>query len=374
MPWYRAEDVRYEISFDKEQVYKREQFPIVVEAVGEVNKSPISWRRELGGKQRKTTFGGATELRDIASRLNAQFRVGNKSVVFPLIAYYGAGRLFRQKQERMLRPLTPNEVTYAYHTALASEADFNYQLWWWQTNILANHGSIRGNQLLGALYDAVLTTMGNDWSELTYGWDLGTIIIKDQQGVWQQIESLSDGQRSTLAMALDIAYRCIVLNPGLGENAPKQTPGVALVDELDLHLHPKWQRSIVDNLREAFPQVQFIATTHSPLIIQSLRPGEVIDLSGGEPRDYFKQSVEEILTDEMGLTDVRRNREYQEMMQTAEEFYQLLEKGHSADDVVVQDLQQKLDDLTLPYHDNPAYRAYREFLQQRVLVAAGDCE
>ena len=54
---------------------------------------------------------------------------------------------------------------------------------------------------------------------------------------------------------------------------------LALIDEIDLHLHPRWQRTVVDDLRRAFPQVQFIATTHSPFILQSLPAHAVIDLS-----------------------------------------------------------------------------------------------
>ena len=82
---------------------------------------------------------------------------------------------------------------------------------------------------------------------------------------------LSDGYRNTLAMAADIAVRAATLNPALSSLAMEETPGVVLIDEIDLHLHPKWQRQIVEDLRGAFPKIQFVATTHSPFIIQSLR-------------------------------------------------------------------------------------------------------
>lgn len=55
--------------------------------------------------------------------------------------------------------------------------------------------------------------------------------------------------------------------------------GIVLIDEIDLHLHPKWQRVVVDSLKGAFEHLQFIVTTHSPFILQSLAPGEVIDLN-----------------------------------------------------------------------------------------------
>lgn len=89
-----------------------------------------------------------------------------------------------------------------------------------------------------------------------------------------------------------------------------------LIDELDLHLHPRWQRNIIDNLKSIFPNIQFIATTHSPNIIQNVRPDEIIVLEKYNNEVKQKElmdnefgfkgwSVEEILTDIMGVQDTR---------------------------------------------------------------------
>lgn len=87
---------------------------------------------------------------------------------------------------------------------------------------------------------------------------------------------LSDGYRNTLGMIADIAYRMAVLNPQLLENVVRETPGVVLIDEVDLHLHPKWQRQIIKDLSIAFPKVQFIVTTHSPNILTTIKKENVI--------------------------------------------------------------------------------------------------
>ena len=63
-----------------------------------------------------------------------------------------------------------------------------------------------------------------------------------------------------VAMAADIAIRCATLNPQLKENAAQETPGVVLIDEVDLHLHPRWQRRVVNELLRAFPKIQFLST------------------------------------------------------------------------------------------------------------------
>lgn len=81
--------------------------------------------------------------------------------------------------------------------------------------------------------------------------------------------SMSDGYRSTALMFADIARRMAQLNPQLGESA-HLAPGIILIDEVDLHLHPRWQARILEDLRSAFPAVQFIVTTHAPIVISSV--------------------------------------------------------------------------------------------------------
>ena len=70
-----------------------------------------------------------------------------------------------------------------------------------------------------------------------------------------------------LAVAADIAIKAETLNPQLGEDMVKKTPGIVMIDELDVHLHPSWQRRVVKDLQNAFPSLQFICTTHSPQVI-----------------------------------------------------------------------------------------------------------
>jgi predicted ATP-binding protein involved in virulence len=105
-------------------------------------------------------------------------------------------------------------------------------------------------------------------------------------------------------MAADIAIRCATLNPQLGENAARETPGVVLIDEVDLHLHPRWQRRVVDDLLRSFPKIQFFGTTHSPFIIQSLRPIEgvlLLNLDNPQAGDFTNKSVEDITEEVQGV-------------------------------------------------------------------------
>ena len=76
----------------------------------------------------------------------------------------------------------------------------------------------------------------------------------------------------------------------------QHTPGMVLVDEIDVHLHPKWQRRVVRDLKETFPRIQFVCTSHSPFIIQSLEAGELRTLDPGGPQlaEYANRSIEDI--------------------------------------------------------------------------------
>ena len=96
----------------------------------------------------------------------------------------------------------------------------------------------------------------------------------DKNDIPLTIYQLSDGERGMLAVAIEIARRLVLANP-VSEDPVKSGDGVVLIDELDLHLHPKWQRSIANNLVRIFPNCQFVATTHSPQIIPSLAPEKI---------------------------------------------------------------------------------------------------
>ena len=84
------------------------------------------------------------------------------------------------------------------------------------------------------------------------------------------INQLSDGEKCLLALVGDLAWRFAIANPSLDE--PRHGKGVVLIDEIELHLHPKWQREIIPSLIRTFPNCQFIITTHSPQVLSHVQP------------------------------------------------------------------------------------------------------
>jgi predicted ATP-binding protein involved in virulence len=106
------------------------------------------------------------------------------------------------------------------------------------------------------------------------------IVVQFGDGAAHEFSKMSDGQRALIGLVGDIARRaCSLYDLAYGFDVLKKTSGVVLIDELDLHLHPRWQRRVVDDLKRIFPSIQFFATTHSPQIIGEARPEEIILLT-----------------------------------------------------------------------------------------------
>jgi hypothetical protein len=90
------------------------------------------------------------------------------------------------------------------------------------------------------------------------------------------VDYLSDGEKCLLAMVGDLARRLAIANPG--SKKPLAGEGVVLIDEIELHLHPRWQRQVVPLLQKTFPNCQFIVTTQSPIVVSELRDATVLVL------------------------------------------------------------------------------------------------
>lgn len=195
-----------------------------------------------------------------------------------------------------------------------------------------------------------------------YDLELEDFVLTLKDGSLQPFRTLSDGYRNIVAMVADIAWRASALNPQLGDRAPLLAEGVVLIDELDLHLHPRWQRRVLADLRRAFPRLQFIATTHSPFIIQSLQPGQLVNLDPDAEPDapYANESPEDITEKIMGVEIPQRSERRRREYDVAKRYYDLLERVPQADEAELARLKNELDELLAPYSDNQAFVAFLE--------------
>jgi len=95
-----------------------------------------------------------------------------------------------------------------------------------------------------------------------------------------EVDQLSDGEKVLFVLGADIARRLAIANPGSED--PLSSHGIVLIDEVELHLHPRWQRRVAESLRAAFPNCQFILATHSPQVASAAPPSSVVILSKGQ--------------------------------------------------------------------------------------------
>ena len=194
-----------------------------------------------------------------------------------------------------------------------------------------------------------------------------TIEFFDRNRAQITAQKLSDGERDLLALVFDLARRLSLANPELRDPLA-DGEAVILIDELDLHLHPRWQRTVVEKLTETFPNCQFIATTHSPFIVQSLKPGQLINLEPTEfPEEYADKSVEDIAELVMGTPMPQKSARYQHMMETAERYFSLLRSAQPSSSEEKKELKQQLDKLSIPFSDDPAYMALLKVERETML-------
>ncbi len=133
---------------------------------------------------------------------------------------------------------------------------------------------------LAAFEDAVSRFLAG-YAHLRVNGNKRPTLLIDHGNTTIAVRQLSDGERGTLALVLDLTRRLAQANPEMGEPAA-EAEAVVLIDEIDLHLHPKWQRQIVHNLTAAFPRCQFIATTHSPQVIGEVEHDRIQIIADGE--------------------------------------------------------------------------------------------
>lgn len=121
------------------------------------------------------------------------------------------------------------------------------------------------------------------------------------------MDEMSDGYKNTLSMIGDIAYRMAVLNPMLGEQVLEKTPGIVLIDEIDLHLHPQWQQTILSDLQAIFPNIQFIVGSHAPAVINSISREKIRILDNGKiympPAQTYGRDANSILREVMKVSE-----------------------------------------------------------------------
>lgn len=270
------------------------QYPVTVKASAIIGTEEISWSRSLNKPSGNTTVIDARHIIDMGVHFLEQLREGNTSLILPLIAYYGTGRLWDYHREKQTDVFEVNSRSNGYIDCVDGSANIKLMVNWFSKMTVQKYQNqelgLGGIPELEAVYSAMESCYrritGSEFVKIQY--NMGTreleVAYKDPSGELMRISmnQLSDGYKSTISLVADIAYRMAVLNPQLLGQVCTETDGIVLIDEVDLHLHPTWQQQILKDLTEIFPKVQFIVTTHAPAVISTAKSENVIMLDAGE--------------------------------------------------------------------------------------------
>lgn len=333
----------------------------VINITADINGSEYTWSRKRQVDKYLKDIELYRNVFDLGQNLAKESKSG-RFVTLPLISYYGTGRLLKENDSKF----SPNKTKYridGYNKALNPNSNYKTLLSWFKSTEISVYKSGKGIDALQSVKRAVRNSF-EEIESLYYDEKIDALSIllkvngKDVKTESKPMSTLSDGQKVLIGLLGDIALRCNLLNPIAGENANSITPGIVLIDELDLHLHPNWQRKIVSILKDTFPKIQFIVTTHSPFIIQSLKNEELIDLQGKElDTDYFNKSIDEISIEEMGV-DTSRSIKFQKMMDFAYQYFKKInEPISSKNKKEIEKLQSELNSFEIQFNEDPGFVA-----------------
>lgn len=291
------------------------QYPVGITACGAIDDKEIQWNRALNGENGKTTIIDAKNMIDISKEYQKRIMHGDASLVLPMVAYYGTGRMWDYHREKKADTLKKSNRANGYIDCLDGTANIKLMMNWfkrmaWKDGQNDLH-SPEFTAVRGAIEQCFSMMTGFKDVKVEFNPETAEIEIAyyddNGEGVKISINQLSDGYKGTISLIADIAYRMAVLNPWLLERVLKETNGIVLIDEVDLHLHPAWQQRIIDDLTTIFPKVQFIVSTHAPTVINSVKSDNLIMLKNLEimqlNNQVYGKDVKSVLNEIMEVSE-----------------------------------------------------------------------
>jgi predicted ATP-binding protein involved in virulence len=278
------DEIRLKPVLAGDRVHFQPQLPSKISVEGRIGlRENLCWTRMIRRGGTRTTNAEAREAeKSIVETVEAAHA---QRAPLPVLAYYGAGRAWLPTNKRPSARTSQRRPRQfdAYRNCLDTrirDRDLNE---WFLFEAAAANGLGEGRPGYRAVKQAVLDCIP-EADGLRYDSGLKEIVLSIR-GFEQPFYNLSAGQRMMLAMVADIAIKAVTLNSYLlgpdhsGATDPmhvlRQSPGIVLIDELDVHLHPIWQRRVATDLKRTFEKIQFVCTSHSPQVIGEVRPEEV---------------------------------------------------------------------------------------------------
>ncbi len=326
---FTRESARVETQANAGRYRFEEMYPVELQVHATTAERAVKWEVHKKNSSREPEVTGDWIIEHFH-----QFGSGAYTEPLPLLAFYTAGRIWHSYQPHHLQAaLAQNSRLDGYESWWDASQSTSLPLWLIarcleRMQTISEKGGrfddAQDDEL--ALVNSALAAVLEHFRGIRFDMKRSSLLVEWTNRVEPDLfNDLSDGQRSMIFLVADIARRICLLNPQLGMEALQRTPGVVLIDELDVHLHPHWQRLLVRGLKAAFPSVQFITASHSPQIIGELHPDEIILLSREgvtQPQVSYGLTSSQVLEDIMGA-EARTP----EVERKLEEIFDLIEQG-----------------------------------------------
>ena len=281
-------EIRLEAQKNGDRLQFLERRPVVIKATGRVGAHEgVTWIRQIRSNGTNTSNADAQEAMRYIADIYKRDGDG-QNILCPVLAYYGAGRAWLSSNERIPKSKTggPSRRWAAFYDCFNERIRFAEMSQWFKRETI-ERGNREGKWRPGfdVVRRAILRCVP-DADEVWFDTDQDEVVLSIN-GNPQPFSNLSAGQRMMLALIADLAIKAVTQNAYLlpssnlteeDTSLPKVlqlTPGLVLIDEVDVHLHPIWQRQIAKDLKETFPSIQFVCTSHSPQVIGELQPEEI---------------------------------------------------------------------------------------------------
>lgn len=278
---FTTDEVRTEFAKVGDGSYgKKHYVPVEVVLTANLYGKSFEWLR---GKNSMKASRSTIQPRDICKE--AERMVEDVKTELPILVYLNAGRVWAQKREKVENAFRKQYFRAVGYTDALTETSsvkllMNWcvkmeQIAWQKEKKIAEYEAVK--QAVADFMDCMEERKGH---KVFYDKQEEQLMYQAGNEV-EPIVQLSAGYQSLIWTVFDIAYRMAVLNPHKLDKIA-ETKGVVLIDELDMHLHPRWQWNVIGALQSTFPNAQFIATTHSPVLFASGKGVWLIDVNGDE--------------------------------------------------------------------------------------------
>lgn len=283
----KKNDVRNQYFSAGSGVDVQPQYPVQIHAAGNIDGKEISWTRTLRSPKGRCGLSEAKELASIADEYLKRMRGGDTKLILPVISYYSTRRLWNQYREKKNDTFEKSTRSNGYIDSLDGAANDRLMIKWFQKMTIQqyqrNEDIPEYLAVRGAVEQCLQSITQCPNAHIQFNLDTTEIDViytdMDRESVRLPVSQISDGYKCTISLIADTAYRMAALNPQLLDGVLKRGYEIVLIDEIDLHLHPSRHQLILDNLVNIFPKVQFIVSTHSPSVIQSIQNENLILLA-----------------------------------------------------------------------------------------------